>query len=125
MRLLWQRRFSPQDTRKIAYWDRHLGRQTPAQPVRVFCQDERRFGLHLPRQRRLIGCGVKSVQIVEPLSEYYWLYAAVEPTTGNAFWWELPRLDANCFTVFLQLLGQQYAESLNVVLLDQALAHVA
>jgi hypothetical protein len=41
---------------------------------------------------------VKPVQIVEPRYEYYWLYAAVEPTTGEAFWWEFPRLDADCFT---------------------------
>jgi hypothetical protein len=68
---------------------------------------------------------VKPVQIVAPVYEYYWLYTAVEPTTGEAFWWELPRLDADCFTVFLRQLGQHYAESLNIVFLDQAPAHVA
>ncbi len=65
------------------------------------------------------------VQVVEPLYESYWLYAAVEPTTGDAFWWELPRLDADCFTVFLRQFGQYYSASLNIVLLDQAPAHVA
>jgi DDE superfamily endonuclease len=93
--------------------------------VRVFCQDESRLGLHLPLQRRLTGYGVKPLQVVAPLYEYYWLYAAVEPTTGDAFWWELPCLDADCFTVFLRQFGQHYAESLNIVLLDQAPAHVA
>ena len=44
---------------------------------------------------------------------------------GKAFWWELPRLDADCFTVFLQQFGQHYAESRNIVLLNQAPAHVA
>jgi hypothetical protein len=93
--------------------------------VRVFCQDESRLGLHLPLQRRLTGYGVKPLQVVEPLYEYYWLYAAVEPTTGDAFWWELPGLDADCFTVFLRQFSQHYAESLNIILLDQAPAHVA
>jgi hypothetical protein len=93
--------------------------------VRVFCQDATRLGLHLPVRRRLTGYGVKPVQVVEPLYEYYWLSAAVEPTTGEACWWEFPRLDATCFTVFLQQLGQHYADSLNIVLLDQAPAHVA
>ena len=102
-----------------------LGRQTPPQPVRVFCQDESRFGLHLPIRRRLTGYGVKPLQVMELLYEYYWLYAAVEPTTGDAFWWELPRLDADCFSVFLRQLSQHYAESLNIILLDQAPAHVA
>jgi putative transposase len=73
----------------------------------------------------LTGYGVKPVQLVEPLYEYSWLYAAVEPMTGDAFWWELPRLDADCFGVFLQQFGQHYADSLNIVLLDQAPAHMA
>jgi DDE superfamily endonuclease len=102
-----------------------LGRQAPDQPVRVFCPDERRRGLHLPSHRRLTGYGVKPVQIVEPLYEYYWLYAAVEPATGEAFWWELPRLEAACFRVFLRQFSQHYAESLNILLLDQAPAPVA
>jgi hypothetical protein len=93
--------------------------------VRVLCQDESRLGLHLPIHRRLTGYGVKPVQVVEPLYESYWLYAAVEPTTGEAFWWELPHLDAECFSLFLGKFGQSYAESLNLILLDQAPAHVA
>ena len=93
--------------------------------MRVFCQDESRLGLHLPVHRRLTGYGVKPVQVMEPLYESYWLYAAVEPTTGDAFWWEVPRLDADCFTIFLRQFSQHYAESLNIVLLDQAPAHVA
>ena len=93
--------------------------------MRLFCQDESRLGLRLPVHRRLTSYGVKPVQIIEPLYEYYWLYAAVEPTTGEAFWWELPRLDAGCFSIFLHQFGRQYPESLNIVLLDQAPAHVA
>jgi len=79
----------------------------------------------VPLHRRLTGYGVKPMQVVEPLYESYWLYAAVEPTTGEAFWWELPSLDAECFGIFLHKFGQYYAESLNIVLLDQAPAHVA
>src|SRR4029453_16006987 len=94
-----------------------LGRQAPDQPVRVFCQDESRLGLHLPLHRRLTGSGGNPAQVVEPLYESYWLYAAVEPTTGEAFWWELPSLDAECFGIFLHKFGQAYAESLNIVLL--------
>ena len=54
----------------------------------MFCQDESRLGLHLPGRRRLTGDGVKPVQGVEPLYESYWWYAAVEPPTGDALWWE-------------------------------------
>jgi hypothetical protein len=68
---------------------------------------------------------VKPVQVVAPLYEYYWLSAAVEPTPGEAFWWEVSCLDAECFPVCLRQLGQHYAESLHIVLVDQAPAPVA
>jgi hypothetical protein len=93
--------------------------------VRVCCQEETRLGLHWPLHRRRTGYGVKPMQGVEPLYAYYGLYAAVEPTTGDAFRWELPRLDAACFTVFPQKFSQYYSDSLNIVLLGQAPAHVA
>lgn len=83
------------------------------------------MGLHLPIRRRVTGYGVKPLQVIEPLSASYWLYAAVEPSTGDAFWWEFPRLEAECFTIFLQHFGRHSTESLNIVLLDQAPAHVA
>lgn len=68
---------------------------------------------------------MKPVQVVAPLSESYWLYAAVEPATGEAFWWELPCLEADGCTILLRQCGQPYAERLNIVLLDQAPAQVA
>ena len=93
--------------------------------MRVFCHDESRLGLHRPTRRRVTGFGVKPLQIVAPLYESYWVYAAVEPTTGDACWWEWSCLDTDCFNLFLHKLGQPYAESLHIVLLDQAPAHVA
>lgn len=93
--------------------------------MRLFCQDESRLGLKLPMSRRLTGFGVKPRQIANPLYEYYWLYAAVEPKTGEAFWLEMPRLDSLCFGVYLRELGKAYPESLNIVMLDSAPAHIA
>jgi len=93
--------------------------------VRLFAQDESRFGLHLPRPRRLTAYGTKPIQVINPLYESYWLYATVEPCSGEALWWEFPRLDAECFTLFLEDFSRQYSESLNLMVLDQAPAHVA
>jgi len=95
------------------------------QPVRLFFQDEARIGLHLPRYRRLTGRGVCPVQPFEPLYECYWLYGAVEPATGEAHFWEMPALDAECFSVYLSALSAAYPDTLNVVVLDNAPAHVA
>ena len=64
-------------------------------------------------------------QPVAPLYEYYWLYAAVEPQTGEHLFWEMPALNAECFGVFLQQLARAYPESFNVVVVDGASAHTA
>jgi transposase len=97
----------------------------PSRPVRVFFQDESRLGLHLPTPRRLTGYGVKPLQPLAPLYDYYWLYTAVEPATGEAYWWEMPQLDAACFEAFLEQLSQHYSDSLNLIVLDNAPAHTA
>jgi hypothetical protein len=68
---------------------------------------------------------VKPLQGVEPLYASSWLSAAVEPTTGAAFWWAWSCLDADGFNLLLQKLGQHSAESLHMVWLDHAPAHVA
>jgi transposase len=94
-------------------------------PLRLWFEDEARMGLHLPRYRRLTACGVSPKQPYQPLYEYYWLYGAVEPKTGEAFYLEMPALDPDCFTVFLRELAHHAPESVNVVVLDRAPAHTA
>lgn len=92
-------------------------------PVRLFFEDEARIGLHLPRYRRVTARGVTPKQPYEPLYDYYWLYGAVEPKTGETFYLEMPALDADCFTVFLETFARAYPDSLNVVVLDNAPGH--
>lgn len=74
---------------------------------------------------RLTGRGVKPIQPYAPLYEYYWLYAAVEPLTGQSCWCELPHLDTACFQAFLEHLSQAYPHSLNLLVVDNAPAHTA
>lgn len=91
----------------------------------MWFQDEARVGLHLPKKRRLTARGIKPKQPFEPLYNYYWLYGAVEPESGESFFVELPRLDSDCFSAYLRELGRAYPETVNVVVLDNAPAHTA
>jgi hypothetical protein len=98
--------------------------------VRLFCQDESRIGLKLPTPRRLTGFGVKPRQITGPLYEYYWLYAAVEPKTGRPFGWRcrgstVSASGRTCGNWGRPILRVSTLESLNVVILDNASAHIA
>jgi transposase len=87
--------------------------------MRLFSQDESRFGL-LPIQRRRITLpGIKPISPVQFEFESYYLYGAVEPKTGESFFLELPNLNALCFQIYLDELSRAYADSFNVMLLDR------
>ena len=56
--------------------------------------------------------------------EWTWLYAALEPMTGESFCLYLPRLDGDCFEIFLSKLAQDYPDDLIVLFTDNAPAHI-
>lgn len=93
--------------------------------MRVFAQDESRLGLHQDARRRLTACGTKPIQAMRTRYEYFWLYAAVEPATGESLVLEMPGLDAHCFQAFLDEFAAAYADTLNVLVLDGAGAHIS
>ena len=53
------------------------------------------------------------------------MYGAVEPTTGDRFFLELPYLNAENFQIFVDLFAQAFPDSLNLLLLDHSGAHTA
>jgi transposase len=100
--------------------------QTSAeQPVRIFCQDESRVGLLPVQRRRITVSGVKPVGPVQYQFENFYLYGAVEPTTGESFFLELPQLNTVNFQIFLNEFAHHYRESLNIVLMDNGSCHKA
>jgi putative transposase len=94
-------------------------------PIRVFCEDESRFGL-LPVQRRRITLhGVKPVGTVQYCFENFYVYGAIEPTTGESFFLELPQLNSALFQIFLNEFAHCYQESVNIILMDNGSCHTA
>jgi transposase len=106
----------------------HLQRVIPpanTRPLRVFSQDESRFGLLTIRRRRLTARGVQPIGAVQHVFEWFYVYGAVEPTTGDRFFLELPYLNAENFQIFIDLFAQAFPDSLNLLLLDNSGAHTA
>jgi transposase len=100
--------------------------QLPAErPVRIFCQDESRFGLLPIQRRRITFTGVKPLGLVQYRFENFYVYGAIEPTTGESFFLELPYLNATNFQIFLEEFAHHYQETLNIVLLDNGSCHTA
>lgn len=94
-------------------------------PLRVFSQDERRFGLLTVRRRRLTARGVQPVGLVQHVFEWFYVYGAVAPATGEHFFLELPYLNADTFQIFVDAFAHAFPDSFNILLLDNSGAHTA
>jgi hypothetical protein len=99
---------------------RYLG---TGQPVRYWCQDETRLGLKTITGRQITLSGVKPHGIVGWRRENFYLYGAVEPATGESFFWEFSHLDSSCFQSFLDKFSQEFPDSLNLLQLDNGSFH--
>ncbi len=87
-------------------------------PVRIFCEDASRFGLWPIQRRRLTLTGVKPLGTVPYGVENFYVYGAVEPTTGEHFFLELPSLNTINFQMFLNEFGHHDQDTLNMVVMD-------
>ena len=92
-------------------------------PIRYFAQDESRFGLKTLMGRLISACGTKPIGPWQWIFKAYWLYGAVEPATGEAFFLQFSHVDTQCFQRFLDEFSQAYPESLNIVQLDNGRFH--
>jgi DDE superfamily endonuclease len=88
--------------------------------VRVFSQDESRVGLLTIRRRRLTASGIQPVGLIQHVFEWFYVYGAVAPTTGERFFLELPYLNADTFQLFVNAFGHAFPDSLNILLLDNS-----
>jgi len=83
--------------------------------VRYWSEDESRMGLHTIQRRKLTGCGRKpQVQVLWDFI-YLWLYGAIEPLTGESFFYEFTHLDTVCFEKFLELFASKYPRDLHII----------
>ncbi|MBD1919882.1 transposase [Microcoleus sp. FACHB-831] len=55
--------------------------------------------------------------------ENFYLYGAVEPATGDSFFYEFSHLDGSCFQLFLNHFSQQFPDNLNLLQLDNGSFH--
>ena len=94
-------------------------------PVKVFAQDETRLGLLPVVRRRVTACGVQPVATVRYQFDNFYLYGAVEPTTGASFFLELPYLNSQAFQVWFDDLAAAFPTSVNVLVLDNGAEHKA
>jgi hypothetical protein len=92
-------------------------------PLKVLAFDEARFGLINWHKRRYCPMGFRPPWIVKRAYKWTYLYAAVEPTSGESFCMYLPGMDDGCLEVFLDELSKRYPDHHLLVVLDGAPSH--
>lgn len=93
--------------------------------IRYFAEDESRFGLKTLVGRLITTCGVKPIGQWQWQFQTFWLYGAVEPATGEHFVWQFSHVDTDCFQLFLEQFSLRYADTLNILQVDNGLFHKA
>ncbi len=91
--------------------------------MKVLAFDEARFGLINWHRRRYCPRGFRPPYIVRRAYEWTYLYAAVEPTTGESLCLYLPGMDSGCLQIFLNRLSEAYPNDHLIVVLDGAPSH--
>ena len=91
--------------------------------VRIWYQDESRFGLITHQGRKITLKGVKPIGLKQFEHKCFWMYGATEPLTGESFFLEYDKLDGICFEDYLRRFSKENKKSMNLIFLDGAKAH--
>ena len=91
----------------------------------VWALDEARFGLKVWYRRRWCPLGTRPPWVYDDQYAWLWLYAAVEPTTGQSFCLFLPRLDSTCFELFVREWRRAFPYGRVAMVLDNSGAHTS
>jgi putative transposase len=75
--------------------------------------------------RRITAGGVPPFATVTHPRDSFYLYGAVEPTTGASFFLELPHLNTEMFQVWVERFAAALPASCNIVVLDNGAFHKA
>ena len=94
-------------------------------PVRIWCQDESRFGLITMPGRMITLKGVKPLGKKEWKRGNFEVYGVVEPARGEQYYQEFAQLNYNCFQEFLNGFGQKYSDYFNLIIRDNGSFHKA
>ncbi|MCC3411921.1 MULTISPECIES: IS630 family transposase [unclassified Microcoleus] len=95
------------------------------QPVRIWCQDESRFGLITMQGRMITLKGIKPVGKKQWKRGNFYVYGVVEPSTGEQYYQEFSQLNHNCFQEFLNGFAEKYSYHFNLIIMDNGSFHKA
>jgi transposase len=93
--------------------------------IRYFAQDESRFGINTIIGRLITGCGIKPIGKWQWLFKAFWLYGAVEPLTGESFFYQFSHVNKDCYQKYLEEFSKAYPDSVNILQVDNGRFHTS
>ena len=97
--------------------------QEDTRPIKVFFQDEARFG----RIDNVCSCwvpkGCRALAGNQIVREYTYLYGAFCPETGESFSLILPYANGDCMNVFLKMMSEKFSHYRMIIAMDNASWH--
>ena len=93
--------------------------------IRFWCEEETRIGLKTITGRKITARGVKPIGVDQWQFKATYLYGIIEPLTGESFFWEFSHLNTDCFQIFLNLVSEDFADSILIIQLDNGAFHKA
>lgn len=82
--------------------------QYPDADVEIWCEDEHRIGLQPVMRRVWVEAGEVPIATVNWKREWLWLYAFVQPQTGETYWWLLPYVNTELFNQVIKDFAEHF-----------------
>lgn len=98
---------------------------TNGRPLRLWSQDESRWGLMTVRRRRITRRGVKPLGRIQHQYANSWCFGCVAPATGQAYVQLLPKLDAPTMQIVLDSCAERHHDTFTILVGDRSGAHTA
>ena len=95
----------------------------PGRPVRIWVQDEARFGLHTLVRRCWARRGLRVVLRHQRKYKWAYMYGALEIETGQAFTMWMPGVDLGITRTFLEQLAASEPDAEHIIIWDGAGFH--
>ena len=114
--------------KKLAAEAQKVQQEYPDATVEIWAEDEHRIGLQPVTRQIWVEAGEVPTAVVNWKREWLWLYAFVQPQTGETYWWLLPYVNTDLFTKVLQDFAEHFGvgKDKRVILpLDQAGWHLS
>jgi hypothetical protein len=99
--------------KKLRSGAKRIQQQYPSAAVEVWAMDEHRLGLKPIIRRVWVGYGEQPIANVNWRYQWLWLYGFVHPSTGETYFWILPKVNIELFNKVLEDFAREFGVGKN------------